>query len=500
MLLSSISLVFSTYLLLSAKGMLVFFLAISFAVLALVSCVFNSVTAYAYYKSYFYDAYLEKLTKSLKPIKKYPTVAVILPTYKESIETIEQCMRSLKTLVYEKDKIRFYMHDDSKDQELKAEKEALCKREGFVYVTRPENKNFKAGALNNVIKQSKEEFIAVFDADEHVVNPNFLVELLPYFGDKNVSFVQAEKSFERDGSLFSDSVNLCDALFFKFMQPSRALHGTAVFAGSCGIIRHSALDAVGGFPEFVTEDAFFSFESDMHNFKSVYIPKVYALGKPLTFSELVTQQWRYNYGDTQFLFYFLKRMKEAKKSNVSIFSKIDYFSYGFGLNYLSSVLILFTLIALITVFSVASFSYSSLVQVANASSTVVSLQLLGIAAFMLSLTVPVVLTKAYFNSYSKGLMLFVLNFALAFARLKGAIAALIGMTPGKGWLKGSILSQSSLRGLSALKSSGIEVMFSSVLLLGSLMAAVAYNISGAFWLLWYGILYTSAFFLFYRYG
>lgn len=498
--LSSTSLIFSIYLLFHSFGALYYFIAISFAVLALVTCVFNTVTAYAYYKSYFYDAYFEKLEKGLKPLREYPTVAVIVPTYKESVALVEKGMSSLKKLRYERGKIKYYLHDDSHDSEANAKKKALCKKYGFTYVTRPENTHFKAGALNNVLTRSDEEFVAIFDADERLTNTNFLLDLLPYFNDKNVSFVQTEKSYEETGSLFTESINLFDALFFRFMQPSRALHGTAVFTGSCGIVRRAALDAVGGFPKYVTEDAFFSFESDLHGFKSVYIPRVYALGKPLTFSELVNQQWRYNYGDTQFLFYFLNRAKKAKRQDFSLFSKIDYLSYGFGLNYLSSVLILFTLLAILTVASAAPFAYASLTMLIDAQQGIFYLELLGVAAFSLSILVPVVLTKIYFNSVSKGLMLFVLNFALAFARLKGALAALAGALPGKGWFKGSELKNGPVRLLSTLKVSGMELAFSLLILVSSAFAMLASNATGFLWLLWYGMLYSSAFFFYYKYG
>jgi cellulose synthase/poly-beta-1,6-N-acetylglucosamine synthase-like glycosyltransferase len=498
--LCSTSMIFSIYLLLHSFGALYYFIAISFAILSLITCIFNTVTAYAYYKSYFYDAYFEKLEKSLKPIKEYPTVAVIVPTYKEDVDLIERGMSNLKNLKYEKSKLRYYLHDDSHDPEVNAKKKLLCKKYGFSYVSRPENTNFKAGAINNVLTHSSEEYVAIFDADERLVDTNFLLDLLPYFNDENVSFVQTEKSYEKTNSLFAESVNLFDALFFRFMQPSRALHGTAVFAGSCGIVRRSALDAVGGFPKFVTEDAFFSFESDMHGFKSVYVPRVYALGQPLTFSELVNQQWRYNYGDTQFLLYFLGRMKKANKKDSSIFSRIDYLAYGFGLNYLSSVLILFTLLAIITVVSAAPFAYASFTMLIDAPQGIFYLELLGIAAFGLSILVPVVLTKAYFNSISEGLMLFVLNFALAFARLKGALAALAGSLPGKGWFKGSELKKGPAKFLSTLKVSGIELAFSLIVLLSSAFAMLASNLTGFLWLLWYGALYSSTFFFYYKYG
>jgi hypothetical protein len=42
------------------------------------------------------------------------------------------------------------------------------------------------------------------------------------------------------------------------------------------------------------------------------------------------------------------------------------------------------------------------------------------AAFALSFLTPAILTKIYFNSFSKGFMIFVLNFSLAVVRTKAA--------------------------------------------------------------------------------
>ncbi len=496
---SLLSVGFSIYLMLNAANGIVFALAVAYLVLSVISLVFNTVTSYSYYKSYFYDAYLKTLQKKFRPIRTYPTVAVIVPTYSESPEFIEKNIRTLKTIDYDPDKIRFYLADDSQDPAAVAGKRAVCEKYGIVYLHRDNRKDFKVGALNNALKHSKEEFVAIFDADERLVNPMFVKDLLPYFQDRSVAFVQTEKRFEK-ASLFSDSVDLFDTLFFRFIQPARALNGTAIFAGSCGLIRHSAIDAIGGFPAYVTEDTFFSFESDMHNFRSIYVPKNYALGKPLTFSELASQQWRYNYGDTQFLFYFIKRMRSDKEHRASLFSKVDYLAHGFGLNYLSAILILFTLVSLVTVFSAAPFAYSNAAQFLNASSTAINLEILGVASFLLSLIVPVALTKAYFGSYLEGVMLFFLNFALSFVRLRGAASALLSSSSLKGWFKGSIIEKGSRRVLASLRGAAAELTFSLVLLFGGIVAMLLSNISGALWMFWYSLLYTSTVFFFYRYG
>ncbi len=496
---SLLSMAFAVYLMLTAANGIVFALAVAYGILSLISLVFNAVTSYSYYKSYFYDEYLEKLTQSLRPIKRYPTVAVLIPTYSETPEFIEKNLKSLKEIDYDPKRIAFYLADDSQDEAMISGKRALCEKYGMNYIHRDSRKDFKVGALNNALQHSKEEFVAIFDADERLVNPNFVKDLLPYFQDERVAFVQTEKRFEK-ASLFSDSVDLFDTLFFRFIQPARALNGTAIFAGSCGLIRRSAIDSIGGFPAYVTEDTFFSFESDMHNFKSVYVPRAYALGKPLTFSELCSQQWRYNYGDTQFLFYFLRRIRSDKSHRATLFSKVDYLAHGFGLNYLSAILVLFTVVSLLTVFSAAPFAYSSTSQFINASSTAINLEILGAASFLLSLIVPIALTKAYFDSYLEGLMLFFLNFALSFTRLRGAISAMFASSSLKGWFKGSIVRDRSSRILVSVRNSSAELAFSAILFLGSAVAMLLSNISGALWMLWYSILYTSTFFFFLRYG
>jgi cellulose synthase (UDP-forming) len=499
-LLTLISIFFSVYLMLNANSTYVYFLAISFTALSLISGGFNIISSYAYYRSYFYDEYLDGITKKLKPLTKYPSVAVAMPSYNEDPVMLERNLKRLKQLNYDKKKLNFYVLDDSTKPEIKSATESLCKEHGVTYLHRNDRKGYKAGALNNMLKLSKEEFIAIFDADEYLTNKDFLIDLLPYFEDKHVAFVQTDKKYAK-GTFFSDSVDLFNAMFFKFIQPSRALNGTAIFAGSCGIIRKSALDEIGGFPEYIIEDTFFSFESDMHDFKSIYIPKVYALGRPIyTFSELVHQQWRYNCGDTQFLLYFLRQRKVNTKRAISALSKIDYGVHGFGLNYLSSILILFTVVSILTVFSTAPFAFSSIMQVFTPPYTTLNLELLGITTLLLSVLVPVALTKAYFNSASKGLMIFILNFALAFVRLKGALSAVISSSSLKGWLKGSTIEGKSLRLIASIRSAMLEVSFSILLFGMSLIAILVYNISGAMWLLWYGLLYSSTLFFYYKYG
>ena len=277
--LSAVGIAFSLLLLLTAQTLYVGLLAVCFAALSLMSGFLNLVSANFYYKSYFYDGYLAGVKRDLRPVRSYPTVAVAMPVYNEDPAMVERNLRRLKELDYAKGKVRYYVLDDSTDPSVRKAIERASAALGAAYIHRPNRKGYKAGALNNLLLHSTEEFLAVFDSDEYLSDTHFLKDLVPYFQDERVAFVQTEKRYAK-GTFFSDSVDLFDAIFFKFIQTSRALNGTAIFAGSCGMIRRSALDEIGGFPEYVTEDTFFSFESDMNSFRSVYLPKVYALGRP----------------------------------------------------------------------------------------------------------------------------------------------------------------------------------------------------------------------------
>jgi cellulose synthase (UDP-forming) len=489
---------FAVYMLATSTNMSMIALAVIFLMLALVSGFFNVTSALLYYRSYFYYKHIKKISDGLAPMRKFPTVAVVVPVYNESPEMVKKNMLRLKSMQYPQNKMHFYLVDDSTDAGTVEELRDFSKGNGIAFIHRENRSGFKAGAFNNMLKQSDEEFIAIFDADEYLTNRSFLKELLPYFSDRQMAYVQTRKrSF--NGTFFSNSVQLFDDFFFTFIQPARAFNNTAIFAGSCGVIRRSALDKVGGFPEYVVEDTFFSFEADANNYKSLYLPKIYAYGAPITtFTALARQQWRYNYGDTQFLRYFIDKLIKKKVQLRSRISKVDYVAHGFGLNYLSVMLVLSTIASILIVFSNFSFAHMSLPQLLRASSMQQTVELLGFATFVTSLLVPVFLTKVYFKSISRGIMVFVLNFALAIVRFKAAIAAMLGVNPSMHWHRAKEGTKHNAS--FSLFNTQAELGFASLMLAAGYIAFYFNNIAGSLWLAWYGVMYLAATLLIYKYG
>ena len=258
----------------------------------------------------------------------------------------------------------------------------------------------------------------------------------------------------------------------------------------------SALRDIGGFPEYVIEDTFFSFKSDLYNYKSLYVPKVYALGKPIKkFTELVKQQWRYNYGDTQFLKFFLKNRKNFKGSPIS---RMDYLTHGFGLNYISIILILFTIVSIFIVFSAVPFVNLQLTQIFQVRYVGLDLEIFGSLALVLSFLAPVIMTKIYFNSIKKGFMVFGLNFALAFVRTKAAIAAITKRNPGVHWNRDNDIRTN--RFAFSLYNTKTELSFAALVFLLSYVAEMTNHVSGGLWLMIYGVMYLLTTIFMYKYG
>src|SRR5271167_3555335 len=94
-------LLFSLYLIYyGAHDVYTYVLAGMFIILSLVSGFFNIFIAYSYYRSSFYNEYLEGIKRYLKPITEYPTVAIVMPVFNEDPEIVKRNMLRLREMKY----------------------------------------------------------------------------------------------------------------------------------------------------------------------------------------------------------------------------------------------------------------------------------------------------------------------------------------------------------------------------------------------------------------
>ncbi|MCM1565611.1 MAG: glycosyltransferase, partial [Dehalobacter sp.] len=114
-----------------------------------------------------------------------PTVSIHLPIYNERYvvhRLVKACAVMAESYGIEKVNIKI-LDDSTDDTSLEIDKivEEYKQRHLNIQVLRRENrKGFKAGALQAGLQQTKEEYIAIFDAD-FIPAPDFLLRTLPYF-------------------------------------------------------------------------------------------------------------------------------------------------------------------------------------------------------------------------------------------------------------------------------------------------------------------------------
>jgi cellulose synthase (UDP-forming) len=227
------------------------------------------------------------------------TVDVFVTTYDEPVEMVRRTLLAARNMDYAH---QTWLLDDGNRPAMRA----LAHELGCRYIARRENVDAKAGNLNNALRFSIAEYVAVFDAD-HAPAREFLSETLGYFDDPYVAFVQTPQDFynldsyqhRRTGGrrlIWTEQ-----SLFFRVIQRGKDYWNAAFFCGSCAVLRRSALDAVGGFAATtVTEDLHTSLKLHKRGYRSVYHARSLAFGlAPANVVPFLKQRMRWGLGTMQ---------------------------------------------------------------------------------------------------------------------------------------------------------------------------------------------------------
>jgi cellulose synthase/poly-beta-1,6-N-acetylglucosamine synthase-like glycosyltransferase len=172
------------------------------------------------------------------------------------------------------------LDDGRRDEVRKIAEEFNCE-----YVVRKDNQFHKAGNLNNALKFSKSEFVAMFDAD-FVAMPHALHSLLGFFQDEKVCMAQAPQDFYNVNNAFSYLNNkktgalwMDQSFFYHVAMPCQDAREAGTGLGTAVIYRRSGLDEIGGIPTAtVTEDMHTSLRLHKLGYKTVYLNEPVAYG------------------------------------------------------------------------------------------------------------------------------------------------------------------------------------------------------------------------------
>jgi cellulose synthase/poly-beta-1,6-N-acetylglucosamine synthase-like glycosyltransferase len=236
-----------------------------------------------------------------------PKVSIHVPIHAEPPDLVIETLDALARLDYADYEV-LIIDNNTADESLWRPVEEHCARLGnhFRFFHLLPWPGYKSGALNYALSQTAPaaEIVAVVDAD-YVVESDFLADLTGHFADERVAFVQTPQDYRdhSDRGRYGRALYLAYLYFFEVSMASRNEHNGIIYAGTMGLIRRSALDALGGWDEWcVTEDAEISLRLLSAGYESVYVPKTYGRGiMPLDYSGLKKQRFRWAFGGMQIL-------------------------------------------------------------------------------------------------------------------------------------------------------------------------------------------------------
>ncbi|MDB5325279.1 MAG: hypothetical protein JWM57_848, partial [Phycisphaerales bacterium] len=169
------------------------------------------VALYGFHRYVLVYLYIKHRHNTHTPTARYaednlPQLTIQLPMFNEDM-VAERVIRATCQIEYPRDKLQIQVLDDSTDHSADSAREACeewaAKGINIQYLHRTNRDGFKAGALQEGIKQASGDFIAIFDAD-FIPPRDILRNVVNYFFDPKIGMVQVRwDHLNRDASLLT---------------------------------------------------------------------------------------------------------------------------------------------------------------------------------------------------------------------------------------------------------------------------------------------------------
>ena len=236
----------------------------------------------------------------------FPKVVTQLPMYNEkmvAVRAIEACA----AVDYPRSRYEIQVLDDSTDEtrDYVDQTAAKLKAEGvnINVIRRADRTGFKAGALQNGLRYTDAEFVAIFDAD-FVPPVDFLKKAVAFFVDKpKLGLVQGRWThLNKEASLITRGQAMGIDGHFMVEQAARSWNNWFMnFNGTAGIFRVSAIQSCGGWQhDTLTEDMDLSYRMQIAGWETEYVPDLAVPAEiPEDINAFKNQQFRWAKGSIQ---------------------------------------------------------------------------------------------------------------------------------------------------------------------------------------------------------
>ncbi len=259
-----------------------------------------------YWLVYDYFQYSKNVPPSPPAVTNWPRVTVQLPIFNERY-VIERLTEAVARFDYPRELLDVQVLDDSTDETQEVARACVERHAAqgmpITYVHRTNREGYKAGALENGLKTTKGEFVAIFDAD-FIPEPDFLRRTIPYFvnpdGGENIGMVQTRWTYlNSDYSLLTNVETILLDGHFVVEHGARSRRGTFFnFNGTAGVWRRKVIDDAGGWQhDTLTEDTDLSYRAQLKGWKFLYLPQIECASElPVDINGFKSQQARWAKG------------------------------------------------------------------------------------------------------------------------------------------------------------------------------------------------------------
>ncbi len=269
-----------------------------------------------------FPAYWRRRHLPQQPIADFsPKVSIHLAIHNEPPEMVRHTLNALARLDYPDFEV-LVIDNNTIDEAVWWPVEAHCAQLGprFRFFHLPKWPGYKAGALNFGLTQTDPDaqVVGVIDSD-YIVDPHWLKELIPYFVEQKVGFVQApQDNREWSGDTFKTMMNWEYNGFFRIGMVQRNERNAIIQHGTMTLIRRAALEQLR-WPEWcICEDAELGLRLFAAGYEAVYVDKDYGHGlTPDTFSGYKSQRFRWAFGAMQILRRHWRMMLPGRHSPLS---------------------------------------------------------------------------------------------------------------------------------------------------------------------------------------
>lgn len=280
------------------------------------------VAAYGFHRYVLVYLYIKHRHQRIEPVAQFtqlPRVTIQLPMYNEE-HVAERIIRAACRIDYPRHLLEFQVLDDSTDHSAdiarRVTEELAAQGHPIRYMHRTNRHGFKAGALEEGLKQARGEFIAIFDAD-FVPPPDILRNVVHYFTDPQVGMVQVRwDHLNREASLLTRSQAIFLDGHFVIEHTARNRSGRFMhFNGTAGVWRRKTIEEAGGWQhDTLTEDLDLSYRAQIKGWKFVYLPQFCAPAElPPEMISFKQQAHRWTKGSFQTAIKLLPGIMKSKK-------------------------------------------------------------------------------------------------------------------------------------------------------------------------------------------